>query len=102
MPTDPIDLESERERKRIAVAEDAMVRNAVVISSNRIAPRIVWTLRPHTEADLRRVIEAEGMAPFRLLKVAMLGREAITWPGAPYWAAYAYVVMVEVKALIVE
>ena len=97
MPT-PEELET----KRIAVAEEAMRTNALVISGNRIAPRIVWTLRPHTEAQLRRVIEAEGMAPFRFLKAQSLDRDAITWPGAPYWAAYAYVVLVEVKALIVE
>ncbi len=91
MPTDPVEI-----------AEEAMRRNAVVVSSNRIAPRIVWTLRPHTEKELRRVIEAEGMAPFRLLKATTLDRSAINWPGAPYWAAYAYLVLVEVKALIVE
>jgi hypothetical protein len=97
--TETIDLEGERERKRIAVAEEAMRTNAMVISGNRLQPKLVWTLRPRTEAELRRLIEAEGMAPFRFLKAQTLPRDAITWPGAPYWAAYAYLVLVEVKAL---
>ncbi len=76
-----------------------MLRNSVVVSGNRTQPKVVWTIRPYSERELRRVIEADGMAPFEVLNILPLDRRGVSLAGAPKGCQYAYLVMVEVRAL---
>lgn len=80
-------------------AQQAMERRALVMSQHRWQPKIVWTLVPWSIGRLREAIEFEG-SPFVVANEPMqLPRQAIYFAGAPHWAQYAYLVMVEVKAI---
>src|SRR5438105_2432398 len=83
-------------------AQQHLERNALAVSQNRYQPKIIWTRIPWRREELQRALEAEG-SPFVVLDAFQaLERKAIFWAGAPYWAQYAYVVMVEVKAVNVS
>lgn len=76
-----------------------MSRKRLQLSQNRIQPRIAWTLVPWDAVALKREVEAGGAAPFTVLEVMQLPRSVIQWAGAPMFAQYAYLLLVEVKAI---
>lgn len=84
----------------VAQAQRAMEQRAVVMSQHRWQPKVIWTLRPWSQEELRAVVEFEG-SPFVLAhpQVLQLPRVALYWAGAPVWAQYAYLCLVEVKAI---
>ena len=86
------------EAERVAIAEAAMKRRAAIVSGHIWQPKLVWTLTPHREEDLRALVEASGHSPLTCLASLQLPRAALTWAGAPHWAQYCYVVLVEVRA----
>jgi len=83
----------------VAEAERLMLMRQLVVSGNRYQPKLVWTRAPWSRDDLRRAVEAERASPFRVLEMQALERGVIFWAGAPYWAQYAYLILVEVKAI---
>ena len=83
----------------VAQADTAMRRRSAVISGHRYQPKLVWTITPRTEDELRALVTAEGNSPLVYLASMQLPRSALMWAGAPIWAMYAYLVLVEVKAL---
>lgn len=92
--TEPIPLPTE-----VAIAQRAMEQRAMVISQHRYQPKLIWTLRPWSAAELRAAVEFEG-SPFVVANQPVpLPRQAVLWAGAPVWAQYAYLIMVEVKAI---
>lgn len=97
MPT-PEELASEAYQALVAKADEAMQKRAAVVSGHRIGPRIVWTIRPLTEAGVRALISGGGFSPLVPHEVLTLPRETLFWGGAPHWAQYAYLVNCEVKA----
>lgn len=88
--------------EEIEQAQQMVDRRRLEVSGTRFQPKIVWTLWPHTQDGLRRVIEADGYSPHRFLGAIALDRRALKFAGAPPWAQWAYLVMVEVRALNVR
>lgn len=81
-------------------ADRLLQQKAVIISGNRFQPKLIWTIRPWSAEELRELIEAGGISPFVVANQPMpLDRRVILWAGAPHWAQYGYLVMVEVKAI---
>lgn len=96
--SEPIPLPASRQED-VEAAQRHLDETRLVMSGNRFQPKIVWTIVPRTEAQIRQQIEAGGSAPFSVLTVLPLPRQAINYAGAPLWAQWAYLVMVEVRAL---
>ena len=82
-------------------AEAAIKRRAAVISGNVWQPKLVWTLSPFSPNELRSLVTADGHSPLDYITSIQLGRDALQWAGAPHWAQYVYLVLVEVKATFV-
>lgn len=102
MPS-PEELASPEYQELVRRADEAMHQRRLVVSGHRYQPKIVWTLQPWSRDDLQRAIEAGRFSPFVLLDAfVLLPHAALKWAGAPYWAQYAYLVMVEVKATFGE
>jgi hypothetical protein len=97
MPS-PEYLDSPEYKALVEKADKAMVRRSAVISGNRYQPKIVWTLVPYSDGELRSLISAQGNSPLRVLNITSLGRQTLDWQGAPPGAQYAYLVFVEVRA----
>jgi hypothetical protein len=99
MSDEPIPLRRSRPED-IAEADRLLTERAVIVSGNRFQPKLIWTLRPWRSDELRQVIEADGTSPFKMANFPMpLDRRAILWAGAPHWAQYCYLVMVEIRAV---
>lgn len=92
------DTFKEEEERRIVIAEQAMLRRRLALSQNRFQPRIAWTLVPWDESELRAAVQTPG-SPLDVHSVIGLPRSVIFWAGAPTWAQYAYLLMVEVRAI---
>jgi hypothetical protein len=99
LPAAVSDTYKKEEAHRIEIAEQALLRRRLQLSGNRFQPKIAWTLQPWEEDALRREVEAGGASPLVVHSVILLPRTVINWAGAPLWAQYAYLLMVEVKAI---
>ncbi len=83
----------------VAKADQALQRRSAVVSGHRIGPRIVWTLQPMNDTEIRALVSGGGNSPLIPHEVIALPRQCINWAGAPHFAQYAYLVNVEVHAL---
>lgn len=83
-------------------ADAALQRKAAVISGHRLGPRIVWTLHPWSQDEIRSLVSADGNSPLVPHEVLSLPRTVLMWAGAPHWAQYAYLVNVSVKATFAD
>jgi hypothetical protein len=99
MADEPIPLHGSRPSDVVA-AQKELEAKAAIISGNQFQPKLIWTIRPWSPRELTELIEAGGASPFRVVNYPMqLDRRVILWAGAPHWAQYGYLVMVEIKAV---
>lgn len=84
--------------RAVEQADKLLQRRSAVVSGHRITPKMVWTLNPMGYDEIKALVSAGGASPLVAHEVMTLPRYCITWTGAPHWAQYAYLVMVEVWA----
>lgn len=96
MADEPLPLPGSRPED-VEAAERHISERRMVVSGNLYQAKIVWAIAPLSDREIRLRVEADGYSPFKVLEIIRMDRlKAVA--GAPFWAMYAWLVMVEVKA----
>lgn len=96
MSNEPLPFPASRPED-VEAAERHISERRMVVSGNLYQAKVVWGIVPLTDREIRKNIEADGYSPFKVLEIMRLDRLRKV-AGAPFWAQYAWLVMVEVKA----
>ena len=94
--TEPIPLPASRPED-VEAAERHISERRMVVSGNLYQAKVVWSIAPLSDREIRKGVEADGYSPFKVLEIIRLDRLKKV-AGAPFWAMYSWLVMVEVKA----